>query len=128
MPQRLRIIYLAHPLGAVEPQRTANIARAMRWYQHLFRHHPGIAVQASWILSAQVAEETQEERGRGVAMDNALLPLCDEVWLCGDHVSPGMLAEARLAVSRGIQVRSILRAGGEPPVTHVEPVVWSEAP
>ena len=127
MPQRLRIIYLAHPLGAVEPQRTANIARAMRWYQHLFRHHPGIAVQASWILSAQVAEETQEERDRGVAMDNALLPLCDEVWLCGDHVSPGMLAEARLAVSRGIQVRSILRAGGEPPVTHVEPVVWSEA-
>ena len=123
------LVYLAHSLGADEPGRTANIARAMRWYQYLFRYHPEVAVTAPWLLSARVAEKTAEDRARGMAMNERILPLCSEVWLCGDRVSPGMLAEARLAQSNGIPVRSLvcLGAAGEPPEYRCEPVAWSEA-
>lgn len=47
------------------------------------------------------------ERRLGIDMGNQMLELCDELWLCGDRVSPGMEGERQLAEKRGIPVRRI---------------------
>ena len=36
-----------------------------------------------------------------------MLKLCDELWLCGDRISPGMAGEKELAERLGIPVRSV---------------------
>lgn len=124
----MKIIYLAHPLGAEEPARTENIARGLRWY-HWLVNTQNAAVLADWLLTAMTHDETA--RDLGMRLNQALLALADEVWLCGGRVSAGMEAEAVLARSWGIPVMSLLHVGAEPPVAYsvaVPPMPWwSEA-
>jgi ParB/RepB/Spo0J family partition protein len=65
-----------------------------------------IAVSGLW-------DETHRERG--LAIDKALVVRCDEVWLCGGRVSPGMREEARTAVAFGLPVFDLTYLGDEPP-------------
>lgn len=111
-PAAVKVIYLAHPLGSADPERTQNIERALRWYRWLVRCHD-VAVVADWLLTALTHDESH--RTLGVRLNSAVLPRVDEVWLCGGHVSPGMAAEAIVARNRGIEVVSCLHLGEEPP-------------
>ena len=36
-----------------------------------------------------------------------MLKLCDELWLCGDQISPGMAGEKEMEERLGILVRSV---------------------
>lgn len=47
-------------------------------------------------------EETTENREWGLSCDKAHIERCDEVWLVGPRVSPGMALERQHAVSCGI--------------------------
>ena len=38
------------------------------------------------------------ERQLGIDMGNQMLELCQELWLCGDRVSPGMEGERKTAI------------------------------
>ena len=48
-----------------------------------------------------------EERQLGIDLGNRMLRLCDELWLCGDRISPGMAGEKEMAERLGILVRSV---------------------
>ena len=48
-----------------------------------------------------------EERQLGIDLGNRMLRLCDELWLCGDRISPGMAGEKEMAERLGIPVRSV---------------------
>lgn len=84
--------YCAHPLGP-EPGRLDNAALAKTWF--LWMAEQRVVPVASWIIIASVWPEARKEEG--FAIDFEQISRCDELWLCGPRVSPGMLEEAKFA-------------------------------
>ena len=65
-------------------------------------------VFAPHLLYTQMLDDSDpEERQLGIDMGNRMLKLCDELWLCGDQISPGMAGEKEMAERLGILVRSV---------------------
>lgn len=108
----MRIVYMAHPLG-VEPQRSENLDRALQWYLWILNHRRDVAVVADWIIVASMVGE--EHRARGLAMDLALVERCDEIWLVGGRISPGMQTELDHAIEHGKIVVDLTHLGTLPP-------------
>lgn len=108
----MKVIYLGHPLGA-GPNRDVNIMNAVGWVAWAARQ--GVAVVADWIILASQSEETPENRARGLEIDIELVSRCDEVWLVGGRVSPGMQMEADRARHLGIAVVDLTHLGYEAP-------------
>jgi hypothetical protein len=109
----MKVVYVAHPLGA-GPDRTRNITNATKWVAWIARVH-NVAPVASWILLASEWEETAENRARGLAIDEELIRVCDELWLVGGRISPGMEFERDVARRLNVPVSSLLHLGYEPP-------------
>lgn len=86
----MKRVYIAHPLGQDPTERAANRRRAKRWF--MWAAEQGVAPQAPWILLSEFWDETH--RDQGMAIDLATVEGCDEVWLCGPRISPGMLIES----------------------------------
>lgn len=106
----MKAVYIAHPLGR-DLDREANRARASRWVG--YAGTLGFAPVADWIiLSGQWPEERRE---LGLQIDFALIERCDELWLCGGRVSPGMRLEAEHARSLKKLVLDLTPLGAEPP-------------
>ena len=108
---RMKVVYIAHPLGGGD-DREANRARAARWVAWAGMH--GVAPVADWIILSGQWDETPEHRERGLRIDVALVARCDELWLCGNHVSHGMSIEANAAALAGVTVVNKLTEDGEP--------------
>ncbi len=104
----MRVVYVAHPLGA-GPDREANRANAAKWCGRLGREFL-VSCVADWItLSGQWDEATGRELG--LRCDLSLIARCDEVWLVGGRVSPGMELEAARARQLGVSVRDLTGLG-----------------
>jgi hypothetical protein len=99
----LPLVYVAHPLGA-GADRDLNIRRAIKWVA--WATTQSAVPVASWIALAQVWDESWREEG--LRQDLLLIERCDEVWLCGPRVSPGMHVEATHAAKLGIVVRVLV--------------------
>ena len=97
----LPVVYIAHPVsGDVE----TNLAAAARWVRWA-AVHMGVAPVAPYIeMCAAMDDSDPEERAIGMRADHAILAKCDEVWLCGDRISEGMIGERDLANDLGIPV------------------------
>ena len=68
----------------------------------------GVVPFAPHLLYTQMLDDSDpEERQLGIDMGNRMLRLCDELWLCGDRISPGMAGEKEMAERLGIPVRSV---------------------
>lgn len=114
MSRTTRLVYIAHPLGAAS-DRAENIERASRWFAWAAMV-PGLIPVASWITLARYWPETDANRERGMLIDKQLIARCDEVWLCGPRISPGMRQEADHAKACGISVSDYTDLGRvEPP-------------
>lgn len=109
----MKVIYLAAPLGS-GPDRERNRANAARWVAWATRAH-AVAVVADWIVLSGVLPETPANRELGLAADLALVARCDEVWLVGGRVSPGMAMEAAKARELGKPVVDLTHLGALPP-------------
>ena len=106
-----KVVYLAHPLGSGEDreQNRANAARWVAWVTLAYN----VAVVADWIvLSGQLSEEHRE---LGLECDKALIERCDEVWLVGGRISPGMAIESEHALTRGKRIVDLTHMGYEAP-------------
>jgi hypothetical protein len=97
----------------VDTAREANRWRASRWCAWAARQ--GVSPVATWIVLSGQWGESPENRALGLACDLAAVERCDEVWLVGGRVSPGMRAEAAHAEERGLPVRDLTHMGEEPP-------------
>jgi hypothetical protein len=85
----VKVVYVAHPLGS-GPEREENRKLASRWVARIGML--GYAPVADWIILSGEWDDTHRERG--LAIDLALIARCDEVWLVGPRLSPGMTIEA----------------------------------
>ena len=106
------VVYIAHPLGS-GPDREKNLANAAKWVA--WAAEQGVAPIADWIVLASQWEETTGNRERGIAIDLELVKRCDEIWLCGGRVSPGMAQELHEATLHGAKVRDFTHLRWEVP-------------
>jgi hypothetical protein len=97
MTEKRRVIYIAHPLGD-GPERVLNIGRASKWVA--WAANQGVAPVCTWVVLASQWDEKRREEG--LAIDCRLIDVCDEVWLCGPRISPGMHVEASHAAKDGV--------------------------
>jgi hypothetical protein len=103
-----RVVYVAHRLGAPTAElRAANLAAATVWVKAIAAL--GFAPVASWILFAPLVDEGIFTVEEALAMDCALVERCDELWLVGPVLSPGMIRERDHAMAHAIPVRDFLR-------------------
>lgn len=109
----IRRVYIAHPLGS-GPGREANRQRASRWvaWAALLEN---VSPCATWVILSGVWPESPACRDKGLEGDLKEIDKCDEVWLCGDGVSPGMQIERDHALSTGKVVYDMTTKDGEPP-------------
>lgn len=105
----MKVVYVAHPLGAGK-DRESNRHSAAMWAAWIAWEY-GHAIVADWIVLAGVWPETHELRARGLAIDFALIARCDELWLVGGRVSPGMEMEADEARRLGKPVIDMTHLG-----------------
>jgi hypothetical protein len=94
-------IYFAHRLGSDPVRRLDNIEAAGRLMCELADRLP-IVPTASWITLARYWDETKREKG--LALDFAQIARCDELWLVGLELSPGMKLEAAHATTLFVPV------------------------
>jgi len=97
------LIYIASPLSG-------DMARNLEFARQACRY--AIAQNAvpfaPHLLYTQILDDgSPAERQLGIDMGSQILRLCDELWLCGARISPGMAEEKELAESLDIPVRSI---------------------
>ena len=98
-----KLVYIASPLsGDVE----ANLRFARQACLNAMSH--GATPFAPHLLYPQMLDDHDPaQRELGMKMGNQMLTLCDELWLCGDVVSPGMAKERELADKLDIPVRRV---------------------
>jgi hypothetical protein len=102
----MKCVYIAHPLGS-GADREKNRERAARWVA--WAALQGVAPVADWIILSGQWDESM--RDLGLAIDVELVKRCDEVWLVGGRISPGMKIEAASAK----RVIDLTHLGEEPP-------------
>jgi len=98
------VVYVAHPLGDDPNQQLVNRKAASQYVGAIAA--AGYAPVADWIT---ISKENPNDRQGGLAIDVALVARCDELWLCGERVSPGMRVEAEKALSLGITVKDMTK-------------------
>ena len=100
-----KVVYLAHPVGGDVPGNLKSIERWFLWVVRSFN----VAVCVPWYLYVlKLDDELPADRQRGMRDDATILMRCDELWLCGDRVSPGMRAEAEVARQYGMPIKNLL--------------------
>ena len=102
----MRVVYVAHRLSGDWP---GNTAAAREFVKHAAHH--GVAPVAPYLTLDGLLVEP-DDRELGLEIDLVLLARCDEVWLCGPVISPGMLLELDAARARGIPVSRWLTVEG----------------
>lgn len=74
-----------------------------------------------YVLMDGILDDTNpEERALGMKLDIDQLRACNEIWLCGQALSPGMLAELDVAIECGLTVMRLERVPEESDVTHAD--------
>jgi hypothetical protein len=107
----MKVVYICHPLAG--PDREQNRANAAKWVAWAALHR-GVAPIADWIILS--GELSEDHRELGLAIDLTLIERCDELWLCGPRISPGMQIEWSRADELGLIVRDFTHLGPLPPM------------
>lgn len=100
----MKVVYIAHPIsGDIK----GNLEKIRKLVRQVNLFMPDVVPFAPYWLDCHALDDTiPEERQRGINNDIALFRkgFIDEVWLCGDRISTGMLAEKQLAEEMDIPV------------------------
>lgn len=98
-----KLVYIASPYAG-DVEKNVEFAKAACRYAVAEGHTP-IAVHL--MYPRFLNDGDPEERSRGLRMGLRVLLACDELWLCGDHLSIGMQEEKEFAKKLGIPIRMI---------------------
>jgi hypothetical protein len=110
----VKVVYIAHPLGDDPHKRQSNRASAAQWCAWA-AEHCGVCPVAMWIVLSGIWYESTKYRNLGLALDKVLIARCDEVWLVGGTISPGMREEELAAKELSIPVINLTDLGLYPP-------------
>jgi len=119
-----KMVYIASPYAGDVEKNTAFAINACRYC--IKKGHTPIAPH---LLYTQMLDDNEPaQRETGLILGNQILRRCDELWVCGDRVSPGMAAEIAEAENLGITVKQVesseIRFEGES-ITDIQTVVPS---
>ena len=81
-------VYICAPLGGDVRSNIENVKRYTR-YALLC----GTAPVVPHFYALCLDDSTPQERETGVSAGMSLLWFCDELWICGDRITPGMERE-----------------------------------
>lgn len=105
----MKIVYIAHPIrGDV----ASNCARIEQILRTIFRQIPGYYPIAPYLHACEMLDDAKEEnRDRGLEFDRRCIKsgLVDELWVCHDRISDGVMKEIAWAREQGISVRFMAR-------------------
>lgn len=128
----MRMAYLAHRLGAKSPQGVAlNLRDSKLWFRWACDNYwPDYAFNMTWVMNCEVYDDADAtDRERGMQRNYVHIKRCDELWLLGPIVSPGMEDEARFARRCGLPVYNLTAENLNPAtVPRMEPSdmpVWN---
>lgn len=95
------IVYICSPFSGDVDQ---NVKVAQRYSR--FAVDKGFIPIAPHLLFPQfLDEDNPAERQLGLFFGNALMSICAEVWVFGNHISAGMVAEIKRAEWKGYRLR-----------------------
>lgn len=98
-----KLIYIASPYAG-DVRRNVEFAKAACRYAMEQGHTP-VAVH---LLYPQFLDDGDPvQRAVGLTMGHRVLEACDELWVCGEHISSGMAAEITGAKRLGIPIRDV---------------------
>lgn len=97
----MKRVFISHPVrGNVQ----ANVKNASRWVRlALLEGHIPIAPYIAYTQALDDSIETERMTGHRAGLE--LLLLCNELWVCGEHISEGMEAEIWRCYTYNIPVR-----------------------
>lgn len=102
------VVFMAAPVAPVGDETfEGNLDRARRWYRQLSLAFPSVAFLAPWVLNCECFEDTDSYRRAGIARNCEIIRRCDELWLVGPRVSPGMVVEAEFAERLGMLIERV---------------------
>lgn len=98
-----KLIYIASPYAG-DIAANVEFAKAACHYAMELRHTP-VAVH---LLYPQFLDDGDPaQRAAGLTMGHRVLEACDELWVCGEHISTGMATEITEAKKLGIPIREV---------------------
>ncbi|MBR1566534.1 MAG: hypothetical protein IJ649_07195 [Oscillospiraceae bacterium] len=98
----MKRVSICAPLGGDVAQ---NIQRAKRYMEFALRS--GVAPMVPHFYALCLNDDVTAERELGMAAGRAMLFCCDELWVFGETVTPGMRLEIQFCKSLNIPVRYI---------------------
>ena len=97
------LIYIASPYAG-EVEKNIAFAKAACRYAMAEGHTP-VAVH---LLYPQLLDDNDPaQRASGLTMGHRVLAACDELWVCGECISTGMVLEITEAEKLGIPIREV---------------------
>lgn len=104
----MKIVYIAHPIGAKTKEGIElNLADLRRIVRKINLEHNDIVPFVPYYADiVSMDDNILAERERGIKNDKAILEagFIDELWLTGDRISNGMIAERNIALIEGVTV------------------------
>jgi len=94
------VVYICSPLAGDVKRNLANAKRYSR-----FASMNGAVVFTPHFYAEYLDDDLERERNLAICMNERMLKLCDEVWVFGKRISPGMKAEIAIAERRCMKVR-----------------------
>ena len=106
----MKLVYIASPYAGDIPN---NVERAKEYCKQALEQ--GVVPVAPHLLYPQFLEDSDPaERNLGLRAGLELLSRCEDMWVCGEEISPGMSREIQFAQGLGIPIRQWeLEAGME---------------
>lgn len=101
---KMKIVYIAHPISG---DQKGNITRILDIVKAINLGRKDIVPFAPYIVDCLCMDDSIEyQRNRGIANDIELFNrgFIDELWLFGNNISSGMIAEIEKAKEMGIPV------------------------
>lgn len=100
---RKSLVYICSPYSG---NITANVQAAREYC--LIAVEKGCIPIAPHLLYPQFLNDNDPaERNLGLSFGNALMDKCDELWVCGNKMSPGMEQEFDRASKNGMTIKFI---------------------
>lgn len=97
----MNLVYICSPLHG---DMAENIKKANRYSETAARMGV-VPLAPHTIFTKYLNDDIPEQRERGLNMGLALLRRCDELWVCGNVISPGMHGEIEFAKKNGIPIK-----------------------
>jgi hypothetical protein len=112
----MKRVYIAHALSG-DWRGGVLAAKAYAFAAAKAGHLP---VAPYVLMDGILDDDDPEERALGMRLDIDQLCACDEIWLCGQTISPGMLAELDVAMACDLTVLRLERVPEESDVTRAD--------